>query len=553
VASTSDEAGRIALSVEARSAGVVAARSGDTRLALRKTREALKAIDGLDSPQAIAARVPAIFNMARLHAQAGHPSQAETELREALRLTADDGERWTISIALSELLASAADGGDEATALLDALDDEGGTPSAAMLALLLDARAAISAPAGRFSEALDFSERAAAARANIDDPLAHATGERRRAHALLALERFIEADGLLRGAIVRCGLDAPRLRGLLHLDLAVLEIARGRHGAAEASLEIASQLLFEAGAADRDWARFSTASGTLHRVRGRRRDAAEEHSRALSLLDKAPPEDIRWLIADRANVLIDLGIDHLLERSIRYAREGARLLEDARALLEPLPGRDAEKARCAANLGVARALCGEREAAERALSEAEAHYRAAGRYLEQATVDHNRACLMATDAEAGATELRRALDLIVPAALIRDAARFEVRDGDNRRGWWARQARISYAEALAIAARLDDEQERATLVGDLIVAFRLSGLVSVDAPIDVDARRLGDALQLDREPSEDDSPSEVLRPTLSPRVRMNGEREILRDHLATASSRYRSPGALRSDRVAILL
>ncbi len=463
-----------------------------------------------------------------------------------------------MTIDLADVLTQAAAPGNvEAARLLDDLEREDSTLPPAARARLLDVRGAMESTAGRFAEALAAYDDAANLRADDSGEPGRAVHKRRRAQALLALGRFAEAEAEFRDALAGGAGTGPRLRALILLDLAVLEIARGRYDAAETALREARGLLagLRGLRSARDWARYHDTHGTLHRVRGERRRAAEEHAEALALLDAASGFDgEQWGGAERANALMNLAIDHLLERSVRYTREGARLLGEARAVLDRLVGRDAETARCAANLGIALALLDERHAAGESLREASLHYRLAGRALEHATVDHNRACLLAFDPDAADDTLHDALDLIVPAAIVRDAARFDVRDGDNRRRWWAGQARTSYAEALAIAARLNAGRSEPTLIADLIISFRLSGLVGVESAAVVSADRLSDVLLLDREPAdiERDPTPELLRPILSPRVVGAGGREVLAGYLAIAATRYRTIGSLRSGRVAFL-
>lgn len=512
--------------------------------------------------------------VAGIRAEVGHHGVAEATVRAALALVPQDAVvRARLSIALAELVAPALRAGeDEAAWLLDEaarLRDGAGNRAESHPQVgwrLLAARGRLAAVAGRYGDADHLYRRAAEEQERATDRAADRAAvldlQRRQAHVLLVREQHEEARDALRAGLDRCGDEHQRLSALFQLDLAAVESTRGATRAASTALDLAEDLL--AGLTGpvpyRDLARYHDARGTVARAGGDLTAAAAAHREALRLLDaadqadqaaaatsglSAPPRP--WSSTQRAGATVNLGIDHLLERRVRYVREGARLLDEARSLLRPLARPSPDLARCTANLGVAHAMLGDAVAAGACFRDARRHYLAEGRYLDVASMDHNLSCLVGADATDD--ELAAALRLVVPVALVRDAARFRVPDGDNRRQWWAAQARQSYTQALRLAARLRDDGQRTVALADLVWGFRTSGLVGVTAGR---PRTEGPvtAVEVVREPPDTSAPANgLLAPRRGPTLIAPDGRTVLADHLVAADASFAAAGPARSDRI----
>ncbi len=223
--------------------------------------------------------------------------------------------------------------------------------------------------------------------------------------------------------------------------------------------------------------------GNAYQAREELHRAAECHTRALRWLSEAETLDMggstpgasRQAGVDRAQVLMNLATDHLLTYRLRYVKRARQLLDEAAQLFDGETGSPIDTGRRLTNLGVACALLGDLGAAQ-ANFEAAATCFTGGGVLERVTANHNRGCLLALTSGQDAVGLRKALELLIPAALVRDSVRYTLDSSDLRKRWWERQATASLAESLRVAAMIPDAQ----LIVELILMFRLPGSLQVE-------------------------------------------------------------------------
>lgn len=218
--------------------------------------------------------------------------------------------------------------------------------------------------------------------------------------------------------------------------------------------------------------------GSWHHAKGDLSRAAFHHRRSLDVLQpprpareegQAPPYRASdWTAEARAAALRDLAADHLAVRSPRYSRRAAILQDEALAILQAAGADKLEMARLTTNRALALTSAGEIEPALSSLAEAEAVFSAAGSWLDLAAVAHNRAAVLAVRRDD--QSLRDALDVLIPAALMRDLARVDLQQPSSRRAQWEHETRASVESALRIADRLGDSR----LVVELTVTFRLA-------------------------------------------------------------------------------
>ncbi|KQQ07569.1 hypothetical protein [Rathayibacter sp. Leaf296] len=257
-------------------------------------------------------------------------------------------------------------------------------------------------------------------------------------------------------------------------------------------------------------------------------------------------------------------LDHLVMQRSRAAAHAAGLVEEALGVLEDgsSTGPEASDGRVA--LGIARSLLhvpGDRAEAMTAFHAAAEGYAAAGLLLEQSTALHDLGWILAEEAfaarERGDDPVAledRALGLLIPAALVRDASRYDISIPHHRRAWWARHAEVSWGGALRVAF----EAGRTELAAELILRARRAGaidLVTAETRSEDDAPLEG--LEL---PSMSASlPAGAVPPALrlvpGPRIEMPSDgRLALADYEDSAAATYRlDPARLRSSLTAAVL
>jgi tetratricopeptide (TPR) repeat protein len=264
--------------------------------------------------------------------------------------------------------------------------------------------------------------------------------------------------------------------------------------------------------------------------------AAARHSAALALLNTVDAQEKHdgwngepWTQADRVRFLTHLATDHLMTYRVRYVRRAKALMMEADGLLSGSVSTDVEVARCRTNLGVACALLGDFDDAEVWFRQASKSFDQRGTLLEQLAANHNLGCVLARSTSDG-ERLKEALELLVPAALVRDSVRFDLPSSSQRSQWWGRQAVASISEALS-AAR---DAMNAQLVADLILAFRLPG------PMELGDLEDRPSVWITPPPSEPAAldPDTAVVLARGPRICTPTGRVVLKDYLELAGTQY---------------
>lgn len=554
--------------------------SGESGLARAAFDEAFAILRARHSAPDLDELARALANRAQLEIQCGYHGRAEYTLLEAQRVGGHSQTERRIRLLLAKSGLSSPSRAPAARRALAQIFDElnEGDADDEGLAHALEVRGQVERIDGRFADARRTLEEASALYIRLEDELAAQENARMRAAVHLALGDFDTASRLLDAAIVffdERGFVV--LSSLARLDRAVVRLCRGDNVAARELYTSARDGLERLDEIDpRIIARTFDGMGTVARQNGRLVEAADWHRKALALLEYGEAREqadghefADWSLRERASTLANLAADHLAAGRLRYLRTAIEHFEAARAVLDNLPDDRLESARCSTNLGVARALIGDSEAARRNFDDAAQVYQAAGAWLELATVDHNSGCLLSSGArDADVVELRAAVALLTTAALARDAARFDFEHPLHRRRWWSEQAAASVAAAIDVAVRLEEH----SLVAELIAAFRLSGLQSLDGLlVDRPSAAGGSETASDALPPStfQTLPPPELRVTAvdaadfdgealvavapGPRLRMAGGRIALEHYIDMAESRYGPQRGVRLDTVVDLI
>lgn len=493
------------------------------------------------------------FDLGQLEHYAGQHESARRELSAAYEAAPSAALSFECEIALIMVLAGSWVYRDEAEKRLEGLERriQGAETSRALRIRLLTARGALTQARGDFAEALQHYadiEHLLNAEPNAREAADNAT---RIAQCHLALDDFDSAEVWSERAedqLTRVG-EHPRFRVSLMVDRAKMALARGDLDGARRLLATAEQTLESLSDSTLELARCRATYGDLLQRMGDLLGAASKHAAAQIEFGQS-----EWTASEWVTCTIDLACDHLLTKKARYVRRGIVLLESAHDALNRSGGDPLERARCAANLALARLILDQDREAETGFRVAASIYREHRRWLDLTTVNHNLGCLLAARARGSrspaesSTLRQQALDLLVPATLVRDAVKHELGIAEHRRIWWREQASGSLAAAMAVA----HEDRDAALVSELVVGARLSAALVVDrgSPSGLQGHLgpyalMSAASLVDRgsRPSSMD-PRRSVRSQPGPRVLMpsgSTERIALERYLELAAEQYGRP------------
>lgn len=518
----------------------------------RETRERLAALAQSD-PAVRTEVMRCAADEGQLNLQRGRLTSASVQLGEALDLQGSGEDADRVRLMLAELHNMRPEGREEATALIEDVKARWlGRPTPPDLAARLhEAQGLLFAALGEHGLALAEFEGVPEVLGTHRDALLRARSSQNRASVLLA-----SGDPGQAGQLVTQALKFYNDRGFWGLGLSartdegMVKLALGDREGASKSFCLADSKHEETREFDpRERARNLDGWGNALQASGDLEDAAAKHRAALEYIDKAEQQEKEdgwqgepWGRVDRARVLTHLATDHLLTYRLRYVRRAKRLIVEARDLLTGLPGTEVDSARCLANLGVVCALLGDLPEAEQCLEEASRCFGLNGRLLEQAATNHNWGCVIAQSADGDSGQLNKALDLLVPAALIRDSVRFALESSGQREQWWEAQATASVTECLRVARQTNDSK----LITDLILVFRLPGPVSFsggdDRPHTWFTALYSEPMVL--------GPDVLLKLTRGPRIRVPAGRVALEPYIDRAELEYHRE--VRTDSVAVI-
>lgn len=461
----------------------------------------------------------------------------------------------SMRVQLGQLWAGSAADADNVRALIDGVATrwpDSGTPSALSIRVH-EARGLLAAARESYDKAVKEFDFIKTALGSAGDALVLARNMQNWASVLMAVGEPVEARQLL-GEILEfyrsCSLEALEL--VAKTDKGIAELALGAREAAVALFAAVESRYEQAGEGDfdpRERARNFDAWGNADQLAGNLEDAAAKRSEALALLDRAEDLERRdgwrgepWSRADRAMVLSHLATDHLLTYRWRYVAHARELLAHAAELLEGQAGTEVQVARHRVNLGVTLALLGEFREAEECFRRASRTFRDKRRLLEQVAANHNWGCVIAQSSGYDLERVEEALELLVPAALVRDSVRHALPSSAERTTWWERQAAASVTEAMRVARRTGSAQ----LITDLVLTFRLPGPMQLESMEDRPSMWL---TALPSEPLALD-PGPTLKLAYGPQLRLPSGRVALERYLARTRDEYERE--VRSDSVAAI-
>ncbi len=490
------------------------------------------------------------YNLGLLEATAGSFSRARDHLERATSLYVLDSDKDRCRLQSALLLMRSGGEAEEAERLgMDVLD-RWVVEAPDDRALIASAQAGLAETRGDWVAALDTLENARTME-GIDGAVSAGLAAR-AGSVLLRLGRLDEAAQLLKKAWSLLDSRGHRLDAMLvAIELALVALARGLDEEASASL---SELLRNAESSRHDnprslgegspiRARCLDLLGTIDRGRGglgELAQASSRHAQAAALFDAGG-----W-VRQAAVSRMNQGLDHLetqrarsIARAESLLREALHVLGDDRPTPELADGHVAH--------GIALALLsqpGGRQEASAAFRTASKIYAAAGLTVERTTALHNLGWITAEDADAGGlsdedrSALRQsALELLIPAALVRDSARYDVALQYHRRAWWNTHAAASWGAALRVAIDAGDNR----LVPELIARARRSGIVDL---ADTERAETVETFGEWARSASDRGSRVVTTPTAlrlvpGPQLRMPGDSRIaLRKYVTLASTEY---------------
>ncbi|MQM26707.1 tetratricopeptide repeat protein [Glycomyces albidus] len=384
-----------------------------------------------------------------------------------------------------------------------------------------------------------------------DETYLQVTISNSRSVVLINLERWDEAEAVVRRTLELAAARDPRLTGHPHTNLAMILQSRNELDAAMAHLRLAEQIHTAAGDAPfaalaiANQGRVALRSGDI--TEGQRLLAAAEQ--ALNAAEQ--PLRAAELRCTRAQAAFEAGDPELARELIGPAITALREAGHAVMLAEAL-----------AVQGGLLAADGEFDAAEDAYIEAWRVYEAAGALYHLTRIDQLRAFAFERRAERTADPeeqyrfVKFAFDLALPAALFTDAVRHGFTPGRAREQWAATVAVPAMAHALTLATVLGD----GSLISEILE--HMSATVSLHAPAAVDYNPFAEPPAPPPVPSEGELLSftasalvtgtsgdfPATRFALPPRLRVNPWRESrLEPWIQETERRYGLP--IRSDEV----